>query len=164
MKLPKEFYDDWVRVAGEESAHFYSWADRLTELGSHYGAMAGHDGLWDAAEATSYDLMTRLAIVNLVHEARGLDTVQLTRKKFENVSDEKSLQTLQKNSTEEIFHVGCGVKWFKYLCGLSQIDPIEKFAEIVKGHYRGYLTPPFNKEFRDRAGLTEEWYLKLALR
>ena len=49
MKLPKEFYDDWVRVAGEEADHFYSWANRLTELGTQYGGMPGHDGLWDAA-------------------------------------------------------------------------------------------------------------------
>jgi uncharacterized ferritin-like protein (DUF455 family) len=37
MNLPKEFYDDWAKVAWDEANHFYSWSDRLVELGKKYG-------------------------------------------------------------------------------------------------------------------------------
>ncbi|KAJ0564656.1 hypothetical protein HanHA89_Chr07g0276741 [Helianthus annuus] len=33
---------------------------RLEELGSYYGAIPAHDGLWDSAVATSKDLFARL--------------------------------------------------------------------------------------------------------
>lgn len=42
--MPRAFYDDWVQVALEEAHHFRSWASRLEELGTHYGALPGHDG------------------------------------------------------------------------------------------------------------------------
>jgi uncharacterized ferritin-like protein (DUF455 family) len=71
--LPRSFYDDFVRIANEEAQHYLSWANRLLDLDCHYGALPGHDGLWDSAKETSHDILARLALVHLVHEARGLD-------------------------------------------------------------------------------------------
>ncbi len=69
----------------------------------------------------------------MVHEARGLDTVIQTRKKFESCQDSKSIQILETNSNQEIGHVGCAVKWFKYLCKRENIDDsLNKFQQIVK--------------------------------
>lgn len=51
-----------------------SWVDRLRDFGIEYGQLPGTQTLWDAATATSDDVMARLALVNLLHEARGLDT------------------------------------------------------------------------------------------
>jgi uncharacterized ferritin-like protein (DUF455 family) len=61
-----------LRVAGEEARHFTTWRDRLVELGSHYGAIPVHEALWGSAFDTRNDLYARLAIVHMVHEARGL--------------------------------------------------------------------------------------------
>lgn len=77
--MPAEFYDDFVRIASEEAAHFQSWARRLEEMGSSYGALPCHDGLWDDAHATSDDLLARFALVHMVHEARGLDVFPASR-------------------------------------------------------------------------------------
>ena len=48
------------------------------ELGSSYGAMAAHDGLWESAAETARSLPARLAIESCVHEARGLDVLPQT--------------------------------------------------------------------------------------
>jgi uncharacterized ferritin-like protein (DUF455 family) len=72
-KLPLGFYDDWVKSADEESKHFNLMCDCLEALGSHYGALPAHAGMWRAAEDTVDDLMGRLAVVPMVLEARGLD-------------------------------------------------------------------------------------------
>ncbi len=48
------------------------------ELGSSYGAMPAHDGLWESAAATAHSLPARLAVEACVHEARGLDVLPQT--------------------------------------------------------------------------------------
>ena len=66
--MPREFFTDFVKVAKDEGRHFTLLAARLEELGSYYGALAAHDGLWDSAIATSKDLLARLAVEHCVHE------------------------------------------------------------------------------------------------
>jgi uncharacterized ferritin-like protein (DUF455 family) len=48
---------------------------RLVELGTFYGSMPAHDGLWESAAATAHSLAARLAVESCVHEARGLDVL-----------------------------------------------------------------------------------------
>ena len=71
--LPREYFSHWLQVAYEEATHFLTWDKRLGELGSHYGALPVHDGLWESALSTKDDLLARLAVVHCVHEAHGLD-------------------------------------------------------------------------------------------
>ena len=80
-QAPLQFVRDWASVAADEARHFGWLEARLSELGAAYGDLPAHDGLWQAAEETAHDLKARLAIVPLVHEARGLDvTPGITRK------------------------------------------------------------------------------------
>lgn len=67
-KMPNDFFTDFVKVAQDEGRHFTLLAARLEELGSFYGALPAHDGLWDSAMATSKNLLARLAIEHCVHE------------------------------------------------------------------------------------------------
>ncbi|MEM7211458.1 MAG: ferritin-like domain-containing protein, partial [Pseudomonadota bacterium] len=71
IDMPAGFYDDWVSAADDESKHFMLLAARLEARGSFYGDLDAHAGMWDAALATSDDLIARLAIVPMVLEARG---------------------------------------------------------------------------------------------
>lgn len=66
--MPRDFFTDFVKVAQDEGRHFTLLAERLEELGSFYGALPAHDGLWDSATATSNDLLARLAVEHCVHE------------------------------------------------------------------------------------------------
>lgn len=54
--MPREIFADFVKVAQDEGRHFTLLAARLKKLGSFYGALPAHDGLWDSAIATSKDL------------------------------------------------------------------------------------------------------------
>jgi hypothetical protein len=68
LRMPREFFDDFARVAQDEGRHFAVLSARLRELGSHYGALPAHDGLWDSATRTSHSLLARLAVEHCVHE------------------------------------------------------------------------------------------------
>ena len=70
-------------VGADEAMHFALLDRRLRALGSRYGALPAHDGLWEAAAATAHDLLARLAVVPMVLEARGLDVTPATVAAFE---------------------------------------------------------------------------------
>ena len=70
-RFPRDFVDDWLAVGADEALHFALLDRRLRRLGSQYGAMPAHAGLWDAAAATAHDPLARLAVVPMVLEARG---------------------------------------------------------------------------------------------
>ena len=161
-KLPRQFAHDWVKVADEESLHFLLINDRLMELGSHYGALPAHDGLWEAAQVTSEDLLARLAVVPMVLEARGLDVTPQTIERLERAEDRKSAEILGRIYRDEIGHVASGNKWFRYQCALAGVEPTSAFHDAVRRYFRGELKPPFNDAARLEAGLPPEFYQPLA--
>jgi uncharacterized ferritin-like protein (DUF455 family) len=189
--LPREFYDDWLKVAADECRHYRMLKHRLKDLGAAYGDLPAHDGLWESAMQTSSSLLARLAIEHMVHEARGLDVTPNTIDKFASNGDHKSAVMLRAILQDEITHVAAGRKWFTYLVDMkkrqqqylasaasapmpttpstdqefAEMDAAAPapavFANLVSRYFRGSLKPPFNKAARDQAGLTEEWYLSL---
>ncbi|XP_053321550.1 uncharacterized protein HI_0077-like [Spea bombifrons] len=159
--LPREFFSDFVKVAGDEAKHYRLLEKRLLELGSNFGALAVHNGLWQSAADTAHDLLGRLAIVHMVHEARGLDVHPQTLQRFLAQGDESSVKVLEVIYTDEITHVAAGLKWFTYICAKEQKDCLTTFHELVPLYFKGYLKPPFNAEGRSSAGMSEEWYLPL---
>ena len=162
VPMPAGFHDDWVRAADEESKHFGLLSDRLQALGSHYGALDAHAGMWRAANATAGDLMARLAVVPMVLEARGLDVTPGMIEMFRKADDPESVAALEVIYAEEVGHVAYGAKWFHFLCGRADTDPKGAFHELVRRHFDGALKPPFNDEKRAEAGLPLDFYWPLA--
>ncbi len=156
--LPREFFDDWAEVAAEEAEHFALLRARLVALGSDYGALPAHDGLWEAAMATAGDLLARLAVVPLVLEARGLDVSPEMIRRLEQVGDSDSAAILERIYADEIGHVAVGARWFERLCRARGLEPASVFADRVRRYFTGALKPPFNREARDRAGLPAAYY------
>ena len=161
-EMPREFADDWVRVADEEAIHFLLLNERLGELQSHYGALPAHDGLWEAAQVTSHDLLARLAVVPMVLEARGLDVTPQTIERLEKADDRESAQILGRIYRDEIGHVAAGNRWFRFACERAGAEPTSAFHEAVRRYFRGDLKPPFNDIARLEAGLSPEFYQPLA--
>lgn len=159
--LPEAFYDDWVRIADEESKHFLLLSARLEALGSHYGALPAHDGLWQASEATADDLLARLAVVPMVLEARGLDVTPDMIRKLKAVDDRLSAEILELIYQEEIGHVAVGRKWFEWLCDQKDLKPVDTWQDLVNRYFRGPLKPPFNEEGRALAGFPSCYYAPL---
>lgn len=100
-------------------------------------------------------------MINLTHEAKGLDSYMKTKEKFVSSADQQSIDILENNYREEIGHVGFGLKWFKYICKMRGVEPIELFHNLSRMYFKGKLKEPFNVEARNIAGLTEEWYMPL---
>lgn len=156
--LPREFSDDWVKIADEEAKHFGLVSARLTELGASYGDLPAHDGLWEAARTTAHDLLARLAVVPLVLEARGLDVTPGMIARMRRFGDEVSVAVLQTIYDEEIGHVAAGRRWFQWECARRGRDPIDAYRANVQRHYAGALKLPFNRAARDAAGFAPTFY------
>lgn len=155
-EMGQEFLDDWLSVAADEAMHYALLARRLRTLGSFYGAMPAHDGLWDAARETAHDVAARLAIVPMVLEARALDVTPMTVKKFLTAGDKRSARILQRIVDDEIRHVRFGTKHFIALCNMRGESPPDLWKTLVKRHFRGAVKPPFNDSARRSAGLSRE--------
>ncbi len=156
--LPRDFYDDWLRVADEEGKHFQLLSARLTSLGGAYGDLPAHDGLWQAARETADDLLARLALVPLVLEARGLDVTPRMIARLEAVEDRESADILKIIYREEIGHVAAGKRWFDYLAKRRALEPRAAWRALVRARYRGRLKPPFNEPARTPADFPLDYY------
>lgn len=156
--LPHAFFDDWVAVADQEATHHALVSARLEALGSAYGDLPAHDGLWEAAQETAHDLLARLAIVPLVLEARGLDVTPDMIEKLRRQGDADSVAVLETIYREEIDHVAAGQRWFRFECARRGVEPIATYRDLVRRHFRGGLKPPFNRVARDRAGFAAAFY------
>ncbi len=162
VPMPIGFYDDWVKCAEEESRHFEMVCDCLQSMGSHYGALPAHAGMWRAAEDTAEDLMGRLAVVPMVLEARGLDVTPGMIDIFRKAKAEQAVAALEVIYAEEVGHVAYGSKWFHFLCGRENADPKDVFHTLVRRYFHSALKPPFNEEKRAEAGLPPDFYWPLA--
>ena len=126
--------------------------------------MPAHDGLWEAAESTSDDILARLAIVPLVLEARGLDTTPRAIQKLKSAGDELAASILEKIAREEIrSRSSAGVKWFDYICERRGLDPAKTFQDLVRKRFKGLLKPPFAIKARTAAGFPRSYYEPLGV-
>ena len=160
--LPFDFVRDWLSVANDEAKHFMLLSDRLESLGSFYGDLPAHDGLWEAALATRDDLAGRLAIAPLVLEARGLDVTPQLIDKVVGIGDKQSADILQIIMEDEVGHVATGKRWFDFVCGCERRDPISSWQGLVRQYFKGDLKPPFNIEARTAAKFSAAFYGPLA--
>lgn len=160
--FPPAFADDWVAVGADEAMHFALLDRRLRALGSGYGALPAHAGLWEAAAATAADPLARLAVVPMVLEARGLDVTPATIERFAAVGDAPTAAILGRIYRDEIRHVRAGTKWFEWACESRRIAPVSEWQRLVALHFRGSVKPPFNDSARDEAGLSRDYYGGLA--
>ncbi|MEO7177300.1 MAG: ferritin-like domain-containing protein, partial [Allosphingosinicella sp.] len=155
--FPRGFVDDWFAVGADEAMHFALLDRRLKTLGSAYGDLPAHDGLWEAAAATADDPLARLAVVPMVLEARGLDVTPAAISRFEAAGDLRSAAILGRIYRDEIRHVAAGSKWFLWGCESRRIEPVSEWKRLVGTRFRGALKPPFNVSARDEAGLSRDY-------
>jgi len=152
------FVTDFLAVAADEAMHFALIERKLATLGSHYGALPVHGGLWEAAHETRHDVAARLAVVPMVLEARGLDVTPAMIDRVRAAGDESGARILERILDDEIRHVGIGAKHFREVSLARDELPRNAWQNLVKTHFRGVLKPPFNDSARLAAGLSRDWY------
>ncbi len=161
-EMGEEFVSDFLSVAADEAMHFALLARKLESLGSHYGALPAHGGLWQAAYETRHDVSARLAIVPMVLEARGLDVTPSTLERVRSAGDENGARILERILDDEIRHVGFGTKHFVALAHRSGESPQKSWQKLVSRYFRGSVKPPFNDSARLAAGLSRDFYAAIA--
>jgi uncharacterized ferritin-like protein (DUF455 family) len=157
--FPRDFVDDWVSVGADEAMHFAILDRRLRALGSSYGALPAHDGLWDAARATADDALARLAVVPMALEARGLDVTPATVERFRAAGDHASAAILHRIYTNEIRHVRFGTKWFEIACRERGRAPAAHWQELIGTRFRGVVKGPDCGPPHPDAGLLRRYCL-----
>jgi len=154
--MPEAYYSDWLQVAQEEAYHFSLLADHLVTLGYEYGDFPAHNSLWELAERTQDDVLSRMALVPRTMEARGLDATPALRAKIAQAGDKAAAEILDIILRDEIGHVAIGNRWFAYLCEQRQLEPIACFAQLAAQFRAPTLRAPFNVAARLAAGFTPQ--------
>jgi uncharacterized ferritin-like protein (DUF455 family) len=154
--MPKEYYEDWLKVAKEESYHFSLIHEHMQSFGFNYGDFPAHNSLWEMVERTSDSVIARMALVPRTMEARGLDAVPGIRDRFKQIKDAKGVEILEIILHDEIGHVFIGNRWFNFLCANEGLSPITAYRELAQKYHAPTLKGPFNVEARHQAGFTSE--------
>lgn len=152
------FVADFLSVAADEAMHFALIERHLRTMGSHYGALPAHAGLWSAAHDTRHDVAARLAVVPMVLEARGLDVTPATLERVWASGDERGARILERILDDEIRHVRFGANHFADVAKRLGAVNGELWKLLVFRHFRGTLKPPFNDSARLAAGLSRDLY------
>lgn len=161
--MPHQYYRDWLRVASEEGIHFSLLKARLDDLGSYYGDLPAHGGMWAMAVATDYDVMARMALVPRVLEARGLDVTPGMIDKLVAVGDERTVAIFRRILADEVDHVRIGNHWFQHICDQRGLASNIVFSELLRKHGRIALRGPFNEQARLAAGFSKSELAELEL-
>ena len=155
--MGRAFVSDFLAVAADEAMHFALLDRKLRKMGSHYGALPAHGGLWESARATAHDVAARLAVVPMVLEARGLDITPVMLERVRTQGDEDGARILSRILDDEIRHVRFGTSHFGELCRAGDEDPVRKWQFLVETYFGGSLKPPFNDSAREAAGLSRSY-------
>lgn len=154
--MPEQYYTDWIRIAAEEAKHFTMLSDYLESHGMSYGDLPAHNGLWEMAVKTDFDVLVRMALVPRVLEARGLDVTPGMIKKLQSTGDTRLIDILQIIFDEEIGHVKIGTHWYQALCKERQLEPQQTFLHLIETYMQGAKFGPFETKARLEAGFSAE--------
>lgn len=151
-QMPMTYYENWLKVAREEAYHFKLLAQHLSSLGYQYGDFVAHNGLWEMAQKTAYDVLARMALVPRLLEARGLDVTPDLAIRLLQAGDKVSAEILSIIFHDEIGHVKVGNHWYAYLCQERGLDPLTTFVDLLQKHAPTFLRGPFAVAARRKAG------------
>ena len=154
--MPQEYYEDWLKVAKEESYHFSLINEHMQSFGFSYGDFPAHNSLWEMVERTADSVIARMALVPRTMEARGLDAVPGIRDRFQQIKDGQAVEILEIILRDEIGHVLIGNHWFNFLCVRENVSPITAYRELAQKYHAPTLKAPFNFVARQQAGFSPE--------
>lgn len=161
-QMGEEFVADFLSVAADEAMHFALLSRKLVSLGSFYGDLPAHDGLWQSAHNTRHDVAARLAVVPMVLEARGLDVTPAMLQRVRSQGDSHGARILSRILDDEIRHVRIGTTHFVALCNNKSQSAEIRWKSLVGEYFGGSLKAPFNDSARSAAGLPLSFYSELA--
>ena len=154
--LPGDYTGGWLQVAWEEVQHFALVREQLRHKGYDYGDFPAHAGLWDLARKSEHDLLTRMALLPRLMEARGLDVTPAIMAKFRAIDDAGAVAVLERILQDEVGHVALGDRWFRRICAERGLEAEATFRKLLAEHDLPLPRGPFNRDARLRAGFSLE--------
>jgi uncharacterized ferritin-like protein (DUF455 family) len=157
--MPAAYYADWLRIACEECYHFTLVRHRLHKMDTEYGDLPAHEGLWEVAKYSANDILTRMALVPRVLEARGLDVTPGIVKRVLRVGETATADILSIILRDEIGHVAAGSRWFQFVCKSRNLPVAETFDKIIRlymSDMNAHIKGPFYIEARKQAGFSND--------
>ena len=103
----------------DETRHYFALSNRLKDIGSSYTTLPVNTGLRELVKSSSTDLQTRLVVISLFQEGRGLDAGTKLLEKLKSQREKEGMEILKIILEEEVGHVSIGMKWFKFLCEIK---------------------------------------------
>jgi len=157
QNMPKEFYEDWMKVADDEIRHFLMINKLLETYDVQYGDIAVHQVLFEASMRTQ-ELIPRMALIPRYMEANGLDANAMVIDKLKKIPDtEKIVDLLEIILDEEVDHVLKGDKWYKYACNQKEDFSCNYFDVVNSVYPNSFRTNKhLNVEARKKAGFSDE--------
>lgn len=154
--LPREYYRDFLELAGDEFRHFLMISDELAKFGYKYGDFPVHDGLFFALKNTQHSFLERMALLHRHQEAVGLDANFFM---LERLKDDRAflIPLLEVILEEEVDHVRKGDRWFRWECKRIGED-VSCFFDIVESYYPKFRSfkREINVDGRIRAGYDQK--------
>lgn len=146
---------------------------RMQALGFQYGDMPAHDILWRTAQQSSDDLTarqalplhlavssvsSRLALVPMSQEARGLDAGPRLAHRLFSLKDRFSAKLVQQIAKEERAHVAVGLDHFLKILQILDQDPGAAFRGWIRHLCPELANGRFDHAARRAVGLPQSWY------
>jgi uncharacterized ferritin-like protein (DUF455 family) len=107
-------------------------------------------------DRTRDDVLARMALVPRTLEARGLDASPPIRARLQQAGDHTSAAILDVILRDEIGHVAIGNRWFRYLCGQLERDPMQAHADAAARYHAPLTRGPINLAARRAAGFNDQ--------
>lgn len=158
---PRAFRKGILQTLREEQTHTRLYLRRMQRYGIEFGDLPVNDFFWKCVSGmeSPMDYVCRLS---LTFEQANLDYSRFYADQFQRIGDAETQALFQRIYTDEISHVGYGLKWFR-----KWKDAAESNWNAFQKQLHFPLTPnrakaaPFNVEGRKKAGLDDDFINEL---
>lgn len=154
---PHSFRRGLANTLLEEQEHVRLYMNRMEDMGLQFGDFPLYKHFW-AHVPFLRDPIQYISTMSLTFEQANLDFASMYGASFRRHGDLESAALMDRILTDEIAHVGFGVRWLKKLKDPSKSD-WEAFSDsqtelLTPRRARGFV---IHEEPRRKAGLSEEW-------
>lgn len=158
---PKAFRRGIAHTLKEEQGHVKMYMQRMEECGLCFGDLPLFKHFWNHVPHLITSPVNYVSVMSLTFEMANLDFAPLYGKSFAHFGDEKSAALMAQILKDEINHVSFGFSWLNKLKG--ETPAWESFLQaqgpkLSPKRAKGFL---LMEENRRKAGIPEEWILKL---
>lgn len=158
---PAEFREGILHTLKEEQMHTKLYLRRMAQCGVEFGELPVNGFFWKTVSSmkTPLDYVTRLS---LTFEQANLDYARGYAAIFAEAGDMKTASVLERIYSDEVRHVGYGLKWFRrWRQSNSDWQQFVSGLDLPLSPARAKGAFGFNEEGRREAGFDEDFIKEL---